>query len=127
MSTPRQIEFEDIREGDEIDVVWVSGDRTDIIRGTAHHKDAGGWWKTPQGELLVVSSGDGTIFLRRRPVPEEPEGLGVVVRSDEGDEYISVNSEPGTPRWVYVEATNQRMRWAVEWATFDPDSMEVKQ
>lgn len=130
MSTPRQIEFEDIRKGDYIEVAWERNDRTDTSRGTAHRKAADGWWRTRGGQLLAgpVFTENRTITLLHRPAPAEPEGLGAVVRTSEGNEYVSVNRQPGTPRWV--EAMTDDVfgeRWPIRWVEFDLDldSIEV--
>lgn len=123
-----EIKFDDIRKGDGIEVVWVSGDRMDIIRGTAYHKDAGGWWKTPQGEVLVTPNDGGTILLRHRPVLPEPEGLGAIVRTAEGIEFVSVNRTPGTRRWVDAMIDDEHgERWALKWddLEFDRDGIGV--
>lgn len=118
MSTPRQIELDDIRKGDYIEVVWERNDRTDTWRGIAVRKDDNGWWRTLGGQLLVgpVLVEDRTITLLHRPAPAEPEGLGAVVRTAEGIEYVSVNRKPGTPRWVDAGVHDTSGRRALKWA-----------
>lgn len=120
MSTPREIEFEDIRKGDDIDVVWVSGDRMDIIRGTAHHKDDNGWWLTHQGEVLVTPNDDGTILLRKRTVLTEPEGLGAIVWAVVGGNgWYFHRIGTGERPWI-----NIARNWHA-WSEFDSSSIEV--
>jgi hypothetical protein len=124
-----EIKFDDIRKGDYIEVVWERNDRTDTSRGIAARKDDNGWWKTPQGEVLVTRNDDGTILLRHRPVLPEPDGLGAIVRTSEGIEYVSVNRQPGTPRWVEAMADDVfGERWPIRWddLVFDFDSIEVE-
>lgn len=124
---PREIAFDDIRKGDDVEVVWERDDRTDTSRGIADHKDADGWWRTRGGQLLAgpLPAANRTILLHHRPAPAEPEGLGAVVRTEEGIEYVSVNRKPGTPRWVDSEAHDRRECWALMWVEFDLDSIEV--
>lgn len=122
--TPREIAFDDIRKGDDIEVQWRMGDALETRRGVAHEW-GGDFWGTRGGRVLVdrLDRLD-RILLHHRPVSAEPEGLGATMRS-EGIEYVSVNRKPGTPRWVDAGLHEGGTPWAVRWDEFDPDSIEV--
>lgn len=126
MSTqePREIAFEDIREGDDIEVVWDYGDLAATLRGIADHKDADGWWRTPQSRLLINPIGaTRTILLHPRPAPAEPKGLGAVVRAKvarTGRRGVFVRTHPGLYGHVW-----RGLGDAWDWSDLDPDSIEV--
>lgn len=126
---PREIAFDAIRKGDDIEVVWERDDRTDTMRGIADYQDPAGWWRTSQGRVLAgpIPAANRAIRLHHRPDLSEPEGLGAVIRTDVGIEYVSVNRQPGTPRWVVAMiADRDRVeRWAIRWAEFDLDRVDV--
>jgi hypothetical protein len=129
MSTtePREIAFEEICEGDDIEVVWQRNDRTDTSRGVAARKGADGWWRTRGGQLLAgpVLIESRTLILHRRPAPAELEGLGAVIEYA-GNEWVSTNRAPGTLRWVPVDDDRTRDEALVyRWSEFEPDSIEV--
>lgn len=97
-----EIKFEDIRKGDDIEVVWARGDRTSTVRGIAHHKAVDGWWETREGLMLVGPRDDGTIYRHPRPAPAEPEGVGVVVETGSGVQLVSIHPFPNGNRWVLL-------------------------
>lgn len=128
MSTPRQIEFDDIRKGDHIEARWSAEGLNFTHRGVAHHRNPYFWYTEEGGRLANGGDERWTYYLHHRPDPTEPEGLGAVVRTAEGIEYVSVNRTPGTPRWVDAMIDDEHgERWALKWddLEFDRDSIEV--
>lgn len=96
----KQISFEDIRKGDRIRAVRVEGGITITREGVAHENAYGGWF-TREGGLLIASANiDATITLVDRPVPAEPEGVGVVVETEDRIRFVSIHPNPGGRRWV---------------------------
>lgn len=118
------MKFEDIRQGDRIRVRWVHLDASHTIEGVAAQEHAGSW-KTPNGEYLVFreSPTESIIELVERPAPQEPEGLGKIIRHGE-DTYVSVRAEPGTLRWVKVRDKDVKS-WFYGWDEFDPERIEI--
>lgn len=123
-----EIAFENIREGDDIEVQWRLGDTLETRRGVAHEK-SGNSWLTKDGLTLVTLLGNHVrILLHHRPAPAEPEGLGAIVRTAEGIEFVSVNRTPGTRRWVDAMIDDEHgERWALKWddLEFDRDGIGV--
>lgn len=122
----RQISYEDIRQGDRIRVRWVHLDASHTIEGVAAREHAGSW-KTPNGEYLVfrASLAESIIELVERPSPQEPEGLGKIIRHGE-DTYVSVYPEPGTLRWCKTPRIgNITHDWFYRWGDFDLESIEI--
>jgi hypothetical protein len=125
---PREIAFEDIKAGDEIEVVYTHGDRTVSYRGAASRFSVdGSWWMTAKGKDLVSKQDNrDRILLHSRPAPEEPKGLGAVVRARVDVEVgLYVRSAPawrgdrGSPDWADPDGE------FFYWSDFDPDSIEV--
>lgn len=122
--TPREIAFEDIREGDRIEAAWSVGDREEAYRGVAAYISTHGAWCTEEGRPIAWAGPNITYTLLHRPAVTEPKGLGAVVRartrsgSREG-QFVHIRAELGTERWqgpgggIYY------------WSDFDPDSIEV--
>lgn len=120
------MKFEDIRQGDRIRVRWVSRDASYTIEGVAAQEHAGSW-KTPDGEYLVFreSLAESIIELVERPAPQEPEGLGKIIRHGE-DTYVSVRAEPGTLRWCMAPQGGSTARgWLYRWGEFDLKRIEI--
>lgn len=120
------MKFEDIRQGDRIRVRWVSRDASYTIEGVAAQEHAGSW-KTPDGEYLVFreSLAESIIELVERPSPQEPEGLGKIIRRG-SDTFVSVRAEPGTLRWCLTPRRWSTVRGLLyRWDEFDPELIEI--
>lgn len=123
--TPRVIAFDDIREGDRIEVAWSVGDREEAYRGVAGYTSAHGAWCTEEGMPIVAQGDGGTITLLHRPTATEPKGLGAVVRARVSRSTI----DPRRARTlvcvggVWVDEQDFRQSWT--WSNFDPESIEV--
>ena len=119
MSTPREIAFEDIRKGDDIEARWTLDGLRFTRRGVAHHRNPLCWY-TEEGGRLANSDGDWTHYLHSRPAPAEPKGLGAIVRAVVGgNEWYFHRIGTGERPWI-----NVARNWHA-WYDFDPDSIEV--
>lgn len=115
-----EIEFEDIRKGDDIEVRWRLGDTLETRRGVAHEK-SGNSWLTKDGLTLVTLLGNHVrILLHHRPAPAEPEGLGAIVWAVVGGNgWYFHRIGTGERPWI-----NVARNWH-DWSDFEPDSIEM--
>lgn len=117
-----EIAFENIREGDDIEVQWRLGDILETRRGVAHKKERGGFfWVTKDGRTLVGFQGNQVrILLHHRPAPAEPEGLGAIVWAVVGGNgWYFHRIGTGERPWI-----NVARNWHA-WSDFEPDSIEM--
>lgn len=119
--TPREIAFEDITKGDDIEARWERNGVSAAYRGIAHHRTYGNWY-TEAGGLVAHEheEGDGwQYYLHSRPAPEEPKGLGAVVWT--GSMHVARWAEG--PDAIYPWLSRGGDMYA--WSDFDPDTIEV--
>lgn len=96
----KQISFEDIRKGDRIRAEYVEGSITITREGVAHENAYGGWFASEGGGLIVSATREATITLLHRPEPREPEGVGVVVETEDRIRFVSIHPNTRGRRWV---------------------------
>jgi len=130
MSTqePREIAFEDIKKGDDIEVSWQDGGRTTTVRGVARDRKGDGWQAEGGYFLAWDRAPHETVTLLHRPAPAEPMRLGAVVRArplgtltDATDLYVrfAKSGDKGCT-WIRVGEGG-----GFRWADLDPDSIDV--
>ena len=120
--TPREIAFEDIKKGDDIEARWERDGVVTTLRGIAHDPGSHYWYTEAGGLIANDYDGYWTHFLHARPAPDEPTGLGAVVRaalrSQESPRvFTRVNEGP----YGWADASGQLFAWP----DFSPESIEV--
>lgn len=123
--TPREIAFEDIKKGDDIEVQYAEDGVTFTRRGIAHERGERNWYTEAEG--LLAGDYDGwTYYLLHRPVTAEPKGLGAVVRA-----RVYRSTFDRTLARTLVRTAGRNLLWVDEkgslwhWDDFDPESIEV--
>lgn len=121
----RKISFEDIRQGDRIQVHFKSEYGVTIIREGVAHELTEDTWVTERSGIVAVKDWAESITLLERPAPQEPEGLGKIIRYGE-DTYVSVRPEPGTLRWCMTPRDGNRTNGLFHrWSEFEPERIEI--
>lgn len=124
--TPREIKFEDIRVGDDIEAHFHESDVFATARGVVGEIDGNMLRTAKGGPIANVGGYDWKFYLHSRPTPEEPKGLGAVV-------HARAAHPADVPHLVrtLVRTANHEFPWVDgrgnewEWSDFDPDSIEV--
>lgn len=127
--TPREIKFEDIRKGDDIEARRVVDGVTCTRRGIAHATSSRveRWYTEAWGLIATDYDGDWKFYLHHRPAPAEPKGLGAVVRA----KVSRPTSDPHSVR-TFVRTAGRDLPWVDEWgfswawSHLNPDSIEVE-
>ena len=134
MSTqePREIAFEDICKGDDIESRSTANGTAFTRRGIAHAFTGNTWITEEGGTVASGYRGDAWAhYLHPRPVPAEPKGLGAVVRArarESGEIGLFVRTPslptlPGVPTrepdWVDCGGHCHY------WSDFDPATIEI--
>lgn len=133
---PREITFEEIRKGDEIEVQEPYDGLLKSVRAIAHHRvdfQRTTQWYTATDRRLVSSDDldyQTHLLLHSRLASDEPTGLGAVVRartSDDEEPHLWVRVDRGTDgrAWVRSELKSGGWHFWVAWPYFVPDSVEV--
>lgn len=120
----RKISFEDIRKGDRIRVQYKPEYGVTTIREGVAHEITEDTWVTEGFGLIAAKDWAESITLLERPSPQEPEGLGKIIRYGE-DVYISVRAEPGTYRWCMSPRGGRASGLFFKWNELDPERIEI--
>lgn len=120
----RKISFEDIRQGDRIQAHFKPEYGVTTIREGVAHELTEDTWVTEGFGLVAAKDWVESITLLERPSPQEPEGLGKIIRYGE-DTYVSVRAVPGTLRWCMTPRGGRESGLFYCWSDFEPERIEI--